>query len=44
MLRNDCLRYVHPFPLWSTFLREPCTANSEEFPISGFLLSGNSAA
>ena len=45
MLRNDCLRYVHPFPRWSTFLREPCTVNSEELPaISGFLLSGNSAA
>ena len=47
MLRNNCLRYVHPFPtvLWSTFLREPCTVNSEELPaISGFLLSGNSAA
>ena len=45
MLRNDCFRYVHPFLLWSTFLREPCIANSEELPaISGFLLGGNSAA
>lgn len=40
MLRNGSLRFVHPFPLWSTFLREPCTVNSEELPaISGFNLA-----